>query len=408
MRQQPRGGGGSARRSGGRGARRMQALHVITESCEGGQLSERIRRRGRYLEKDAAFLCASLLRSVLHCHTCGVTHRGIRPETIMLTSAESDTCVKLGDFGHATFFRPNEKMTRVVGTSHYQAPEVLQKSYHGAEADMWCVGVTLYVVLSGSPPFWAGNVDNLEDDTWADVTRPARDLLRRMLCSDPTARITAKEALDHPWIRMHCESVHLESSKPLIHYASASNAKGLYVFHRTPRCLSTTSSSPPSPPSLPDEYDSECSSKSSSSTDSFEIPPNSFHFSPVNQIKPVPNFSEMYSKPSGLPPINTSKKIKPRTSTLSQKSYSPSSSAGSTPFSLKDHSFGSPRHLICFGSLSVGDFVAVLSEKIKNIEENCPQTGKGLENCTYVVEFNNFSAVVDYNQREKKFGISWS
>ncbi|KAI4375763.1 hypothetical protein MLD38_013590 [Melastoma candidum] len=117
------------------------------------------------------------------------------------------------DFGLSVFFKPGQKFNDVVGSPYYVAPEVLRKNY-GQEADVWTAGVILYILLSGVPPFWAetqqgifdavlkGYID-FDSDPWPVISNSAKDLIRGMLCSRPSDRLTAHEVLCHPWI---CEN----------------------------------------------------------------------------------------------------------------------------------------------------------------------------------------------------------
>ncbi|KAI4375708.1 hypothetical protein MLD38_013545 [Melastoma candidum] len=125
------------------------------------------------------------------------------------------------DFGLSVFFKPGQKFNDVVGSPYYVAPEVLRKNY-GQEADVWTAGVILYILLSGVPPFWAETQQGLFDavlkgyidfdsDPWPVISNSAKDLIRRMLCSRPSDRLTAHEVLCHPWI---CENG-VASDRPL-------------------------------------------------------------------------------------------------------------------------------------------------------------------------------------------------
>jgi len=110
-----------------------------------------------------------------------------------------------------SFSFPAKKFTDVVGSAYYVAPEVLRRNY-GPAADVWSIGIIMYILLSGQPPFWGPTESvifneilraklNLRQSPWPKVSRGAKDILKRMLCVDPRARITASQALSHPWIR---------------------------------------------------------------------------------------------------------------------------------------------------------------------------------------------------------------
>lgn len=190
-------------------------VHIVIDICEGGDLFDRIKVKKKYLEKDAARVCRSLASIVHFCHSKGIMHRDLKPENVLLVSQNSDTDIKLADFGQAVFFTPGVRLTEMVGTLYYIAPEVLNSSY-GPEADVWSLGIILYILLSGGPPFYGKKQEstmakirsgtlNLENGPWKNISEEAKDLVRQMLCSDPSKRITAEKAKGHPWIRQQCK-----------------------------------------------------------------------------------------------------------------------------------------------------------------------------------------------------------
>ncbi|XWS39667.1 hypothetical protein CRYUN_Cryun18bG0074600 [Craigia yunnanensis] len=166
-------------------------VHIVMELCSGGELFDRIIQRGHYSERKAAELTKIIVGVVEACHSLGVMHRDLKPENFLLINKDDDFSLKAIDFGLSVFFKPGGVFTEVVGSPYYVAPEVLLKHY-GPEADVWTAGVILYILLSGVPPFWA--------DPWPIISDSAKDLIRKMLCSRPSERLTAHEVLCHPWI----------------------------------------------------------------------------------------------------------------------------------------------------------------------------------------------------------------
>ncbi|KAK3412857.1 calcium-dependent protein kinase 26 [Eucalyptus grandis] len=185
-------------------------VHIVMELCSGGELFDRIIQRGHYSERKAAELTKIIVGVVEACHSLGVMHRDLKPENFLLVNKDDDFSLKAIDFGLSVFFKPGQIFTDVVGSPYYVAPEVLLKHY-GPEADVWTAGVILYILLSGVPPFWAetqqgifdavlkGHID-FDSDPWPVISDSAKDLIRRMLCSQPSQRMTAHEVLCHPWI----------------------------------------------------------------------------------------------------------------------------------------------------------------------------------------------------------------
>ncbi|KAG2323270.1 hypothetical protein Bca4012_058767 [Brassica carinata] len=188
-------------------------VHIVMEVCAGGELFDRIIQRGHYSERKAAELTKIVVGVVEACHSLGVMHRDLKPENFLLVNKDDDFSLKAIDFGLSVFFKPGQIFKDVVGSPYYVAPEVLLKHY-GPEADVWTAGVILYILLSGVPPFWAetqqgifdavlkGDID-FESDPWPVISDSAKDLIRKMLCSIPSERLTAHEVLRHPWI---CEN----------------------------------------------------------------------------------------------------------------------------------------------------------------------------------------------------------
>ncbi|CAH9122042.1 unnamed protein product [Cuscuta epithymum] len=188
------------------------AVHVVMEYCAGGELFDRITQRGHYTERQAAELTRTIVGVVEACHSLGVMHRDLKPENFLFVDKHEDSLLKTIDFGLSIFFKPGERVSDVVGSPYYVAPEVLRKRY-GAEADVWSAGVIVYILLSGVPPFWAetekeifqevlhGELDFISDP-WPSISEGAKDLVRKMLIRDPRKRLTAHEVLCHPWVQV--------------------------------------------------------------------------------------------------------------------------------------------------------------------------------------------------------------
>ncbi|CAN6219281.1 unnamed protein product, partial [Urochloa humidicola] len=187
------------------------AVHLVMELCEGGELFDRIVARGHYTERAAALVTRTIVEVVQMCHKHGVMHRDLKPENFLFANKKETAALKAIDFGLSVFFTPGERFTEIVGSPYYMAPEVLKRNY-GPEVDVWSAGVILYILLCGVPPFWAEteqgvaqaiirSVIDFKRDPWPRVLDNAKDLVRGMLNPDPKRRLTAQQVLDHPWLQ---------------------------------------------------------------------------------------------------------------------------------------------------------------------------------------------------------------
>ncbi|XP_065032492.1 calcium-dependent protein kinase 14-like, partial [Musa acuminata AAA Group] len=187
------------------------SVHLVMELCAGGELFDRIVAQGHFTEFAAASLLRTIVQIVHTCHSMGVMHRDLKPENFLLLNKEEDSPLKATDFGLSVFFKQGEVFRDIVGSAYYIAPEVLKRKY-GPEADIWSIGVMLYILLCGVPPFWAesergifnailrGEIDFVSDP-WPNISSGAKDLVKKMLNSDPNQRLTAFDVLNHPWIK---------------------------------------------------------------------------------------------------------------------------------------------------------------------------------------------------------------
>ncbi|XP_049860771.1 calcium/calmodulin-dependent protein kinase type II alpha chain isoform X27 [Schistocerca gregaria] len=186
--------------------------YLVFDLVTGGELFEDIVAREFYSEADASHCIQQILESVNHCHQNGVVHRDLKPENLLLASKQKGAAVKLADFGLAIEVQGEQQAWfGFAGTPGYLSPEVLKKEPYGKPVDIWACGVILYILLVGYPPFWdedqhrlyaqikAGAYDYPSPE-WDTVTPEAKNLINQMLTVNPSKRITASEALRHPWI----------------------------------------------------------------------------------------------------------------------------------------------------------------------------------------------------------------
>ncbi|XP_064640874.1 calcium/calmodulin-dependent protein kinase type II subunit delta-like isoform X20 [Lineus longissimus] len=186
--------------------------YLVFDLVTGGELFEDIVAREFYSEADASHCMQQILESVNYCHQHHVVHRDLKPENLLLASKSKGAAVKLADFGLAIEVTGEQQAWfGFAGTPGYLSPEVLKKDPYGKPVDIWACGVILYILLVGYPPFWDEDQHRLyaqikqgayeyPSPEWDTVTSEAKNLINSMLTTHPAKRITAADALKHPWI----------------------------------------------------------------------------------------------------------------------------------------------------------------------------------------------------------------
>ena len=189
------------------------SYNIITELCSEGELFDEINKNGIFNEKKASYIIYQILSGINYCHKMNIIHRDIKPENIFIIKREdydNDLLfIKIGDFGTAKWFEENKIERKIVGSSYYIAPEVLEKKYN-EKCDLWSIGVIMYILLSGKLPFNGdndieickrilnGNYD-LKNEPWDKISYEAKDLIKKLLLKDSQKRINAEDALNHKW-----------------------------------------------------------------------------------------------------------------------------------------------------------------------------------------------------------------
>ncbi|RWV97324.1 hypothetical protein GW17_00039892 [Ensete ventricosum] len=183
-----------------------RSVNLVMELCEGGELFDRIISRGHYSERAAAALCREIVNVVHCCHSMGVMHRDLKPENFLFLNKREDSPLKATDFGLSTFFKHGDVFRDVLGSAYYIAPEVLRRNY-GPEADIWSAGVIIiensaevasFISPENDEGIFAailhGHID-FSADPWPTISSGAKDLMKKMLRTNPKERLTAAEIL---------------------------------------------------------------------------------------------------------------------------------------------------------------------------------------------------------------------
>lgn len=228
-------------------------IRLVLELCEGGELFDRIQQKQFYPEQEAKVLIRNLLEAVAFVHSKGIMHRDLKPENILLASKVSNTDIKISDFGLAKiskdYPRRLPRSHSICGSDFYLAPEVIKQEEYGREIDIWSVGVVCYVVLSGSLPFFHNVLHKLyrqiverdlgfPEQAWKSVAKGSQDFILRLLQVRPGDRLTAEQALNHPWLRGAGKNA---SGNDMANQAMLGNAnfysQGSYDAQRSPHPL---------------------------------------------------------------------------------------------------------------------------------------------------------------------------
>lgn len=188
---------------------------IISELCEGGELFDRIVKLEKFTEKMASNVMKQILSAVQFCHKNQIIHRDLKPENILIESDDTESenndyfIVKIIDFGTAEIFKKNKLLSKQIGTPYYIAPEVLNNQYN-EKCDIWSCGVIMYILLSGCPPFYEKNDQEIyfairngrysfRHKVWNNVSDEAKNLIKKLLDLDFNTRPTAEEAIRDPW-----------------------------------------------------------------------------------------------------------------------------------------------------------------------------------------------------------------
>ena len=235
---------------------------LVMELMQGGELFEYITKKQHFTEREASQILRQVTVAVQYCHRLNVAHRDLKPENLLLlrhTDNPDDVCVKLADFGFAKV--DNGDLTTPQFTPYYVAPQVLEAQrrqkeirmgqrspsspyYYDKSCDMWSIGVILYIMLCGYPPFYSeipnqpitqrmrkrimsGDFDFPENE-WKKVSPEAKDMIRKLLCVEPNDRITVEQLLTHKWFTSNIPSHDLPSPGIMLDKEALQQVKAIH------------------------------------------------------------------------------------------------------------------------------------------------------------------------------------
>uniref|UniRef100_A0A8C7L087 calcium/calmodulin-dependent protein kinase n=1 Tax=Oncorhynchus kisutch TaxID=8019 RepID=A0A8C7L087_ONCKI len=292
--------------------------YLLFDLVTGGELFEDIVAREYYSEADASHCIQQILEAVLHCHQSGVVHRDLKPENLLLASKCKNAAVKLADFGLAIEVQGDQQAWfGFAGTPGYLSPEVLRKEAYGKPVDIWACGVILYILLVGYPPFWdedqhklyqqikAGAYD-FPSPEWDSVTPEAKNLINQMLTINPAKRITAQEALKHPWVSQRstvASMMHRQETVECLKKFNARRKLKVFPIHPPTSSLPTQVPDPPAyiNPSPPSPHPPPTSSLPTQSPSTRLHHPSPLSPHPPRLHHPSPLRSPSTRLPSSLP-----------------------------------------------------------------------------------------------------------
>ncbi|CAD8080235.1 unnamed protein product [Paramecium primaurelia] len=186
-------------------------FYMVLELMTGGELFERIVEKDHFSEKEAAATLRPIIDALTYCHKMGIVHRDLKPENLLYSSMEPGALLKVSDFGLARFVGSEEVMMTQCGTPGYVAPEIINGKGYTEAIDFWSVGVILYIMLCGFPPFYDEDNDklfsmikngnfNFPSPYWDQISNEAKELIKGLLTIDPAKRLTTEKILKHPWL----------------------------------------------------------------------------------------------------------------------------------------------------------------------------------------------------------------
>ncbi|KAM3622009.1 uncharacterized protein V6R79_019211 [Siganus canaliculatus] len=199
-----------------------KCLLIVMECMDGGELFSRIQDRGdqAFTEREASDIMKNIGEAIQYLHAVNIAHRDVKPENLLYSTKRPNAVLKLTDFGFAKETTSHNSLATPCYTPYYVAPEVLGPEKYDKSCDMWSLGVIMYILLCGYPPFYSNHglaispgmkrrirmgQYEFPNPEWSDVSEEAKQLIRTLLKTEPTQRMTITEFMNHPWINQSME-----------------------------------------------------------------------------------------------------------------------------------------------------------------------------------------------------------
>ena len=219
-------------------------LSIVTEPCNGGELFDKIISKKFITENQAANYLLHMVYATAEMHSRGVVHLDLRPESFMFDTTEKYSKLKLIDFGTCKNFNKPIRMLERMINPYFTAPEVILGKYN-AKCDVWSLGVIFYLMLSGIPPFNGKDYREIlnsimtseplfEGKVWKQVSPGAKDLITSMLTRKISARPSAQQVFDTPWLRAHGNKIAPDNK---ITKSSLKNLSSFYTTSKLHRAI---------------------------------------------------------------------------------------------------------------------------------------------------------------------------
>lgn len=186
-------------------------LYLVLDYVGGGELFDRIVDEGNFTEADASRITRQMTEAIQYLHENNIVHRDLKPENLLFKDKKGTADIMVTDFGLAKLIDDETALKTACGTPNYVAPEILMQRGYGKQVDVWSLGVILYILLCGYPPFYDESDAVLfemimkgkfefDERYWGEISKDAKNLITNMLQVDPIKRYDTYQVLSHPWI----------------------------------------------------------------------------------------------------------------------------------------------------------------------------------------------------------------